>query len=90
MRSAGFEPEDYEGDIVEVWPENWPALQMFQRIGTRWNFGAMGGVSGIHWEAVYPLMDRLGLNANEWDALLGDLEIMEHAALEVMNRKAGK
>lgn len=60
---------------------------MFQRIGSRWVFGAMGGVAGIRWEAVYPLMDRLGLAPTEWDALLGDLEIMEHAAMEVMNRK---
>lgn len=60
---------------------------MFQRIGSRWVFGAMGGVAGIRWEAVYPLMDRLGLEPADWDALLGDLEIMEHAAMEVMNRK---
>jgi hypothetical protein len=63
---------------------------MFQRIGSRWVFGAMGGVAGIRWEAVYPLMDRLGLAPTEWDALLGDLEIMEHAAMEVMNRKEEK
>lgn len=86
MRAAGFEPEDYEGDVTEVWPENVPALQMFQRIGTRWVVG-MGGVTGIRWEAIYPLMDRLGLDAPAWDALLSDLEVMEQAALEVINRK---
>lgn len=47
----------------------------------------MGGVAGIRWEAVYPLMDRLGLASDDWDALLSDLETMEHAAMEVMNRK---
>ena len=86
MRAAGFEPEDYEGDVTEVWPENVPALQMFQRIGTRWVVG-MGDVTGIRWEAIYPLMDRLGLDAPAWDALLSDLEVMEQAALEVINRK---
>ena len=75
---------------MEVWPENLPALRMFQRIGSRWVFGAMGGVAGIRWEAVYPLMDRLGLEPAEWDALLSDLEIMENAAMEVMNRKEEK
>ena len=87
MRAAGFEPEDYEGDFTEVWPENVPALQMFQRIGTRWVVGGMGGVTGIRWEAVYPLMDRLGLDAPAWDALLSDLEVMEQAALVEINRK---
>lgn len=60
---------------------------MFQRIGSRWVFGGMGGVAGIRWEAVYPLMDRLGLSNEEWDDLLGDLEIMEQAAMKVMNTK---
>lgn len=87
MRAAGFEPEDYEGDVTEVWPENVPALQMFQRIGTRWVMGGMGCITGIRWEAVYPLMDRLGLDAPAWDALLADLEVMEQAALLEINRK---
>lgn len=79
--------QDFEADAVEVWPENVPALQMFQRIGTRWVVGGMGGVTGIRWEAVYPLMDRLGLDAPAWDALLADLEVMEQAALLEINRK---
>lgn len=86
MRAAGFEPEDYDGDVTEVWPENVTALQMFKRIGTRWVVG-MGGVTGIRWEAVYPLMDRLGLDDQAWDALLSDLEVMEQAALVEINRK---
>ena len=63
---------------------------MFQRIGSRWVFGAMGGVAGIRWEAVYPLMDRLGLEPAEWDALLNDLEVMEYAAMQVINQKPDK
>lgn len=87
MRAFGFAPEDYEGDVVEVWPENLRAVEMFYRIGTRWIYGGMGGVLGIRWEAVYPLMDRLQLPPTEWDELLIDLEVMEGAALEVLNRK---
>lgn len=59
---------------------------MFQRVGTRW-VGGMGGISGLRWEAIYPLMDRLKLEPEAWDALLYDMEIMERAALEVINRK---
>jgi hypothetical protein len=90
MRAAGFEPEDYEHECIEVWPENVPALQMFQRIGTRWVVAGMGGVTGLRWEAIYPLMDRLNLTPDAWDALLSDLEVMERAALEVLNRKDDK
>lgn len=83
MAALGLTAEDYEGDSVEVWPENLPALQMFQRVGTRW-VGGMGGISGLRWEAIYPLMDRLKLEPDAWDALLADLEVMERAALEEM------
>ena len=83
----GLKSEDYDGDAVEVWPENVPALQMFQRIGTRWIVTGMGGVTGVRWEAIYPLMDRLNLEPDAWDTLLSDLEVMERAALEVINRK---
>lgn len=47
----------------------------------------MGGVIGIRWEAVYPLMDRIGLEREAWDALRFDLEVMEGAALEEMATK---
>lgn len=86
MRSSGFEPEDFEGDFVEVWPENLQAFNLFSRIGTRWAVG-MNGVTGIRWEAVYPLMDRMGLESDAWDGLLSDLEVMESAALAVINKK---
>lgn len=87
MAALGLTAQDFEADAVEVWPENVPALQMFQRIGTRWVMGGTGCVTGIRWEAVYPLMDRLGLDAPAWDALLSDLEVMEQAALLEINRK---
>ena len=70
-----------------MWPENEPALRIFARIGTRWQYapGGMGAmVSGVRWEAIYPLMDRLGLPPDEWDDLLHQLETMEHAALPVI------
>jgi hypothetical protein len=44
----------------------------------------MNGPTGLRFEAIYPLMDRMGLEPAAWDSLLADIEIMEHAALEVM------
>lgn len=70
-----------------MWPENLQATLMFQRIGTRWICGSAGGAIGIRWEAVYPLMDRLGLGTAAWDDLLADMEAMERAALQEINRK---
>lgn len=92
-REAGFELEDYETEDVEVLPENIPALNLIQRIGTRWvvvSAGGMGGgmvVTGIRWEAVYPLLDRMALSPEDFDALLADLEVMEREAVAVINEK---
>ena len=47
----------------------------------------MSGPVGLRYEAIYPLMDRMNLSAEEWDDLLADLEVMEHAALEAMHSK---
>lgn len=82
----GFEPEDYADDVVEVWEVNLPVFRFFQRLGTRWIQG-MNSVVGIRWEAVYPLLDRLGLDSEAWDQFLADLEVMERAALEVINKR---
>ena len=87
MQAAGFAPEDYAHEEIEIWECNLQAFQFFQRIGTRWVMGGMGGVTGIRWEAVYPLLDRLNLAPEAWDALLSDLEVMERAALVEINRK---
>jgi hypothetical protein len=85
-RSQGFELEDFPEEEVEVWPEHFPVLQLFQRVGTRWVIGT-ASVIGIRWEAMYPLMDRMNLSPEEWDSMLSDLEVMEHAALAVINEK---
>lgn len=74
-----------------MWPDNQRALAVFQRVGTRWMLPPAGVVPyGLRWEAIYPLMDRLGLDAAEWDQLHSDLMVMEHAALDTMREFAPK
>ncbi|MBW7903028.1 MAG: DUF1799 domain-containing protein [Rhodocyclaceae bacterium] len=85
MRAHGLEPEDFECETVEVWPNNWRAFDFFRRLGSRWMPGP-AGVIGLRWEAIYPLMDRLALAPDEWDALRSDLEVMEAAALKEINK----
>lgn len=83
MRAAGYEPEDFEHDIVEVWPENWSAFQLFEAVRTQWLVG-LGGREGLRYEAVYPLLDRAALSREEWERLFDDIRVMERAALSVM------
>lgn len=90
-KSEGFELEDYETDIIEVWPDNERAIELFSKVGTRWMIPPMGGTPyGLRWEAIYPLMDRLGLGSEEWSALHDDLMVMETAAIDTMREFAPK
>lgn len=84
MAAAGFTPEDYEGDPVEVWPENWTAVQLFRELRTQWRSGGMGGLIGMDYMPLFHKMDRLGLNAVEYAQLEDDIRVMEAEALAVM------
>lgn len=64
-----------------MWPENWPAVEFFCRLSTQWNVG-VGGLTGLRYEAVYPLLDRLF--AEDWEQMFDDVQTMERAALEEM------
>lgn len=83
MRAMGFEPEDFEGDEVEVWPENWPAVQLFGRLGTQWQV-SVSGPSGLQYPVLFDLLDRSGYTGPEWWAMFDDIQLMERAALDAM------
>ncbi|HYD58971.1 MAG TPA: DUF1799 domain-containing protein [Noviherbaspirillum sp.] len=72
---------------VELWPENVRAVELFQRLSTQWRVG-VGGATGLCYEAVIPLMNRMGLTDEEWSALFDDLQVLERVALEVMHEKS--
>lgn len=72
---------------IEVWPENWGVFRLFCRLDTQWRVGGMGGVSGLDYSAVYPLLDRLAASSQEWDEMLEDLQALESGALSEINRK---
>jgi hypothetical protein len=78
-------------DVVDIWPENQLAYEFMAGLGTRWNF-VVGGkhllATGLRWEAIYPLMDRLDLDSERWHDLRWALEVMEPAALRYMNDRA--
>lgn len=47
----------------------------------------MAGPTGLRYEAIYPMMDRLKLDDDDWFSLFDDIQTLERAALEAMNEK---
>lgn len=69
------------GDEQEVWPENWQAFETFMRLTTQWNAG-VGGLIGLRYEALYPLLDRAAADASEWEVLFDGVRAIERGALD--------
>jgi ABC-type thiamine transport system substrate-binding protein len=73
-------PEDFE-----VWEENWPVVEMFLRVQTQWRT-TMSGVLGLDYGAVAWLFKMYAVEDPR--ALLEDLQIMEAAAMLVINSRS--
>lgn len=51
----------------------------------------MGGAPiGLDWVAIYPLMDRAGLDNDDWNSLHADLMVMEREGIDTMQEFAPK
>lgn len=77
-------PEQPPTDF-EVWEENWLALEMFLRCQTQWRT-TMSGVLGLDYVAVAWLLKLY--EAENTRALLEDLQVMEAAAMMVINSRS--
>lgn len=91
VKVEGTLPEDpFDEDVgFGVWPENWETFLMFLRVSTQWNVGGMGGFLGLRYEGVWGVLDRYlrDKTTEERIEVFEDLQIMERAALEVLNEK---
>ena len=95
--------EDGEADekpdpLFDVWPENWPAVELFLDVSTQWRCVAMpegtaGMVSaiwsrivrtGLDYTAVRATLGMRRVPARQHGELLDDLQAMEYAALDEM------
>jgi len=87
MEAAGFTPEDYETDPVELLPENEVVFDLFCSLGTQWRVG-MSGATGLDYGALYPLLDRQYPDLNEWRQAFADIRAMEIEALTRMKAQS--
>ena len=77
------EPEE---EICWVWEENWNSVLFFFACSTQWIVG-MGGRAGLNYPGVESAMRINGIKQKDRKALFADLQTMEFAALEVLNKK---
>jgi hypothetical protein len=68
---------------VEIWPELWPVFRLFCDLQTQW-FVGMAGQTGLRYEALYPLLDRMTTTPEAWREWFEDVQHMEGVALKTM------
>nr|WP_313395401.1 DUF1799 domain-containing protein [Pseudomonas sp.] len=83
MAALGLTLDDIEEELVEVWPDAWPAFRVFDAMGTQWRLG-QGGPSGLDYTAIAPTASMLGIKRRDLTDIFPDLRIMEVEALAVM------
>lgn len=70
----------------EVWPENMPAINLFNTVSTQWIVGA-GGATGLNYIPLFARMDRMKLSDRDYEWMFDDIRAIEAAALTAMNKK---
>ena len=74
---------------IEVWECCKESVQVFCAMETQWNFGAMGGVLGMRYEALPAVWQGLSVEPSQIPQIFADLRVMERAAKEEMRAQNG-
>lgn len=78
LKRDGPPPDD---GAVDVWPNNWPAVQVFAACGTQWTVG-MAGSTGLRYEALPFIFEMQGVQRAQWPELFGLVRLCEAEALK--------
>lgn len=84
-----FSAADYGFDLVEVWPENWPAWRLFCDLSTQWRMG-MNGPTGLDYTPLMRLLDQEHPSPDDWRSTFDDVRHLEAVALDQLRINAAE
>jgi hypothetical protein len=84
LAALGLTAADLDEEDVEVWPCNWPAFLLFNRMSTQWRAGT-GGAIGLDYSSIRDVAGFLGIKKKQIAEIFHDLQVMEAEALLVMS-----
>ncbi|EOY5415860.1 DUF1799 domain-containing protein [Cronobacter turicensis] len=82
----GLTADDFDDEVIEVWPDCWDAFCIFQACATQWRAGA-NGATGLDYNVLPWLMKLHGVEDEA--AALRDIRVMERAALNTIYKDQG-
>lgn len=81
LQGTGLKPSHYKEPKVDVWPENWTAIELYVRYQTQWIQGP-GGPTGLNYSVYLAELDRRGIVGDDRENVLDGIQIIEDVALE--------
>ncbi|GGW23625.1 DUF1799 domain-containing protein [Vreelandella hamiltonii] len=76
-----------EPDFFEVLPENWDAVQLFQRCGRQWRYKGLDEVEGLDLTPLISLLSIYRLPQETMIERIDQVQLIELGALQVMKKK---
>lgn len=84
----GLTVEEASGPPVEVWPDNMGSVDVFIDLMTQWRrVGMTGAATGLDYTALPAVFAIRGIPKKRQSPIFDDIQVMEAAALEVLNKK---
>ncbi|MNT84881.1 hypothetical protein D3C72_2249720 [compost metagenome] len=71
----GLSRADLPEEEVEVWPDAWLAVRLFEAMSTQWRTG-MRGASGLDYSIIPATASMLGIKRRDLPDIFPDLRVM--------------
>lgn len=81
LKGTGLKAKHYAEPQVDVWPENWAAVQLYVGNRTQWIQGP-GGPTGLNYSWFQSCLDRGSMPVDEAEDVMDRLRVIEDAVLE--------
>ncbi len=88
LAAFGLEWEGEDDAEYEVWPDNWPVLDVFLALNTQWQMSDAGAV-GLRYEVLPFVFDTYRVKKKDRADMLHDLKTCERTALDCWSKKRG-
>lgn len=76
-------------EAVDVWPDAWAAVELFDALGSQWQVAPSGQLIGLRYEALPVVMDLHAIHGTERRRqMFDDMRTMESAVRAMINEQA--
>lgn len=87
LARIGAQASDLPQEVTDVWPENWPVVELFASLQTQWAEGPRGLI-GLRYEVLPAVLDLQGVAPEARRDLFDGLRVMENEVLTVLRQPA--